>query len=47
MKTEHPEHEFHAINGVRYVLVAWDLQKGIQGKTSGDGDRKSTVEGWA
>jgi hypothetical protein len=46
MKTEHPEHEFHAINGVRYILVAWDLQKGIQGKTSGDGDRKSTVEGW-
>ena len=27
MKSEDPEHEFHAINGVRYVLVAWDLQK--------------------
>ena len=47
MNTDHPEYEFHAINGVRYVLVAWDLQNKAQGKTSGEGERKISVEGWA
>jgi hypothetical protein len=46
MKTDHPEHEFHAINGVRYVLVAWDLQNKGPGRTSGEGERKISVEGW-
>jgi hypothetical protein len=47
MKTEHPEHEFHAINGVRYVLVAWDLQNKNPGRASGEGERKISVQGWA
>jgi hypothetical protein len=47
MKTEHPEHEFHAINGMRYVLVAWDLQNKNPGRASGEGDRKISVQGWA
>jgi hypothetical protein len=47
MNTDHPEHEFHAINGVRYVLVAWDLQNKGQSKPSGEGERKISVEGWA
>ncbi len=46
IKTEHPEHEFHALNGVRYVLVAWDLQGKYQERTFGEG-RKISVEGWA
>lgn len=44
MKTEHPEHEFHALNGVRYVLVAWDLQR--KGIASSQGVRKTSVAGW-
>ena len=47
MKTDHPEHEFHAINGVRYVLVAWDLQNKGPGRPSGEGERKISVAGWA
>ena len=42
MKTEHPEHEFHAINGVRYVLVAWDLQSKGQNFRRG---RKKDIRG--
>jgi hypothetical protein len=47
MKSEYPEHELHAINGVRYLLVAWELQNRSPGRTSGEGDRKITVAGWA
>jgi len=47
MKSDYPEHEFHAINGVRYALVAWDLQSNGQGRTSSGGGRKTSVQGWA
>ena len=47
MTTEDPEREFHAINGVRYVVVAWGQQKQGQAKTPAEGERKTSVAGWA
>jgi hypothetical protein len=47
MNSDHPEHEFHAMNGMRYILVPWDLQGKNMGSPAGGGERKISVAGWA
>jgi hypothetical protein len=48
MQTENPEHIFHAVNGFRYLLVQWELEKDSRRvQTPREEERKITVKGWA
>ena len=48
MQTENPEHIFHAVNGFRYLLVQWELEKDFRRlQTPREEERKITVKGWA
>jgi hypothetical protein len=45
---ERPDQKFHAINALRYVLVAWDQMKSRpRGESRGEKERSISVEGWA
>jgi hypothetical protein len=48
LEKEHPEYKFYAINGFRFLLVAWDMQvNNSAGRMFGDAEQEIPVAGWA